>query len=473
MSDGEEQLVDLDRFLDIGMLTKRATQHYAGEGFDVENPPCWNGIRVLVVGAGGLGCELLHCLALSGFSDIECIDMDTIDLSNLNRQFLFRNKDIGQPKADVAAAFINKRFPWVNVVPHFGRIEEKSDDFYRSFHIVIMGLDSITARKWLNDKYASLATYGIDDEGKSVCLAATPLIDGGTEGFRGSARHIKFGKTACIECSMYLYPPMQGVPMCTLENVPRVPEHCVLYVKQKTWDVEKPFGAQSNGEAIDVDGDNQEHILWIMEASKKRQEQFKIEGNIDFQFTQGVVKNVIPAVGFTNAMIAAMCANEALKMATGAGALMDNYTFYDGSSNGIASYTQQMFNDPTCPSCQAREIVKAPKTASGRAVADAMLAALKPVAPMAAEPVAVGNELRLVATIQTENGPETLHLLYPSSDPRASTLAAYTTTPVLDRVKQARAAADVDEAELEAAVECEASGGALKTLVVKFLLRFE
>ena len=57
--------------------------------------------KVLMVGAGGIGCELLKTLVLSGFEDVEMIDLDTIDVSNLNRQFLFRKRHVGMSKAQV------------------------------------------------------------------------------------------------------------------------------------------------------------------------------------------------------------------------------------------------------------------------------------------------------------------------------------------------------------------------------------
>ena len=83
---------EADRWRDLDRLLTRPG-NITGPGFEPSHeirPFLRNDVRVLCVGAGGLGCELLKDLALSGFGKIDVIDMDTIDVSNLNRQFLFR-----------------------------------------------------------------------------------------------------------------------------------------------------------------------------------------------------------------------------------------------------------------------------------------------------------------------------------------------------------------------------------------------
>lgn len=72
---------------------------------------------------------------------------DTIDVTNLNRQFLFRKKDVGDSKANAAAKFINERCPWMNVVPYHGKIQDKDVEFYKQFKVVISGLDNVEARR--------------------------------------------------------------------------------------------------------------------------------------------------------------------------------------------------------------------------------------------------------------------------------------------------------------------------------------
>ncbi|KAJ9625907.1 NEDD8 activating enzyme [Taxawa tesnikishii (nom. ined.)] len=132
-------------------------------------------VKVLVIGAGGLGCEILKNLALSGFKDIHVIDMDTIDVSNLNRQFLFRQSDVGSYKAEVAARFVQQRVKGVKITPYVGKIQDKDEDYYMQFTMVVCGLDSIEARRWINATLVGM----VDEENPD---SLKPLIDGGTEG---------------------------------------------------------------------------------------------------------------------------------------------------------------------------------------------------------------------------------------------------------------------------------------------------
>jgi ubiquitin-like 1-activating enzyme E1 B len=88
---------------------------------------------VLLVGAGGIGCELLKNLVLTGFGEVCIIDLDTIDLSNLNRQFLFRQEHIKKPKALVAKEAAQKFNPNVKLIAYHANIK----DTITSMHAVM------------------------------------------------------------------------------------------------------------------------------------------------------------------------------------------------------------------------------------------------------------------------------------------------------------------------------------------------
>jgi len=306
-------------------------------------------VRVLVIGAGGLGCELLKDLALMGFRQIDVIDMDTIDLSNLNRQFLFRQSDIGKPKAEVAARFINNRVPGCNVTPHYKRIQDYDEDFYAGFQIIVCGLDSILARRWINGMLLSFLNYDEDGSVDPEKSQIIPLVDGGTEGFKGNARVIVPGTTACIECTLDLYPPQLNFPMCTLAHTPRLPEHCVEYVRVLLWPQEWPMG-----DGVAIDGDDPAHIKWIHDKALARAEDYGIQG-VNYRLTQGVVKRIIPAVASTNAVIAAACASEVFKLVSLTSNNLSNYVVFNDVDGVLHSHLRsreenrlsRLFSKPT------------------------------------------------------------------------------------------------------------------------------
>ncbi|GLB41204.1 putative ubiquitin-activating enzyme active site [Lyophyllum shimeji] len=173
-------------------------------------------IKVLLVGAGGIGCELLKNIVLTGFGDITLLDLDTIDLSNLNRQFLFRKKDVKQSKALIAAQTAAPFNPNVKITPIHGNIKEPQYDipWFQQFDIVLNALDNLDARRHVN----------------KMCMAAqVPLVESGTAGYLGQVQPLLKDKTECFDCIPK--PTPKTFPVCTIRSTPSQPIHCVVWSK--------------------------------------------------------------------------------------------------------------------------------------------------------------------------------------------------------------------------------------------------
>ncbi len=111
-----------------------------------------NRAKVLVIGAGGLGCPALQYLASAGVGTIGIVDFDHVELSNLQRQILFNMDDIGKPKAETAATKIKAMNPEIQVhVYSFKITNQNALDIIVEYDIVIDGSDDFTTRYLVND----------------------------------------------------------------------------------------------------------------------------------------------------------------------------------------------------------------------------------------------------------------------------------------------------------------------------------
>ncbi|MEA2070707.1 MAG: ThiF family adenylyltransferase [Asgard group archaeon] len=140
---------------------------------------------VLVAGIGALGSFVATNLTLSGVGTIYLVDMDTVEISNLNRQFLFRKHDVRKYKSEVAAKQLAKMNPDVEIVSLPMKIENVNRTYYKKCDVIVAGLDTFPARRWLN----SLAVH-----------LEKPFITGGMYGFMGDVQRIIPFETPCFEC---------------------------------------------------------------------------------------------------------------------------------------------------------------------------------------------------------------------------------------------------------------------------------
>jgi molybdopterin/thiamine biosynthesis adenylyltransferase len=155
--------------------------------------------RVLVVGVGGLGAPAAAAVAAAGVGTLGLVDPDVVELSNLHRQPLYLDADLGRPKVEVAGARLRALHPALRVEPYAHRFTTRDGRLLDGFHVVLDGTDSIAAKFAVND-----AAVG----------AGVPLVHAGVLGFRVQLSTILPGRTACYRCVFEEAPPPGDAPSC-------------------------------------------------------------------------------------------------------------------------------------------------------------------------------------------------------------------------------------------------------------------
>lgn len=173
-----------------------------------------------MVGAGALGCEYIKAFALMGVGcsaegSVSVTDNDNIEVSNLNRQFLFRKNNVGDSKSKVACEIAKDMNNSLNVKDYQTRVGSDTeavfnDQFWEKLDFIVNAVDNIKARLYVDSR----------------CVwYEKPLLESGTLGTKANSQMIIPHKTQCYGDSQD--PPEEAIPMCTLRNFPNQIEHCI------------------------------------------------------------------------------------------------------------------------------------------------------------------------------------------------------------------------------------------------------
>ncbi|KAK4274841.1 hypothetical protein QN277_018011 [Acacia crassicarpa] len=182
--------------------------------------------KLFVVGAGALGCEFLKNLALMGVScgnlgKLTVTDDDVIEKSNLSRQFLFRDWNIGQAKSTVAASAAVSINPSFNIEALQNRVGPETenvfdDAFWENLSVVINALDNVNARLYVDQR----------------CLYfQKPLLESGTLGAKCNTQMVIPHLTENYGASRD--PPEKQAPMCTVHSFPHNIDHCLTWARSE------------------------------------------------------------------------------------------------------------------------------------------------------------------------------------------------------------------------------------------------
>ena len=160
--------------------------------------------KVLIIGAGGLGSPISIYLALAGVGTLGIVDFDVVDLTNLQRQILHHNDDVGRPKVESATETLHAYNPDVRVVAHKEPLTSANAmEIMAGYDIIVNGADNFPARYLVND-----AAY----------LSSKPLVDGSILLFDGQTTVYLPGQ-GCYRCLFPAPPPPGEVPSCAEAGV--------------------------------------------------------------------------------------------------------------------------------------------------------------------------------------------------------------------------------------------------------------
>lgn len=162
--------------------------------------------RVLVVGAGGLGAPVLSYLAAAGVGTIGVVDDDVVSLSNLQRQVLFDEDQLGMPKVFAAQAKLKKLNPYVDVLPFHRRLtKEDAQDLFVDFDLILDGTDNFETRYMINAVAVQLSK---------------PLLSGAISQWEGQVSLFQADKDqACYACIFPKEPADGLAPNCAEAGV--------------------------------------------------------------------------------------------------------------------------------------------------------------------------------------------------------------------------------------------------------------
>ena len=185
-------------------------------------------VKQFLVGAGAIGCEMLKNWAMIGLATgpkgkISVADMDQIEKSNLNRQFLFRAKDVGKLKSECAAEAVQAMNPdlkgkFVILPDRVGPETEHifNENFWEELDGVTNALDNVDARQYVD---------------RRCVFFQKPLLDSGTLGTKGNTQVVLPSLTESYSSSQD--PPEQSFPQCTLRSFPNKIDHTIAWAKEK------------------------------------------------------------------------------------------------------------------------------------------------------------------------------------------------------------------------------------------------